>query len=278
VDFGNRTFGGSSSEGSSYINLALNPIAALAKTQTNILQQSFSSLSGNASVTLQTGANGNIDNSAFNGSVISFQNKNTVPAADILADIKYVDPDNPANTATGSVNAAPTANTVVNGISTWDQVRSVQTGVGTYSGVGSYTCSGGGCSGSGGMLFAVNVDFGNRVLGGTGSSITLGAGPTPGAITQIGLASDALTTLINPISFASGASPATIALLYSAGNHTNANFDNTTLSFQNQNGTPAQSMAVNLQFASGAVAATGSASGPLVIQQPISVTKLGTSR
>lgn len=63
--------------------------------------------------------------------------------------------------------------------STWDEVRGIPGGSGKYTGTGSYyNCTGGTCGTSalGTTTFAINVDFGSKIIGGAGSSITM----TPG--------------------------------------------------------------------------------------------------
>jgi hypothetical protein len=62
--------------------------------------------------------------------------------------------------------------TIADGISTWQQVTTAQSGIiGYYSGTGDYSCSGGFCSSGttapSGLSFALVVNFANRTCGGT---------------------------------------------------------------------------------------------------------------
>lgn len=57
--------------------------------------------------------------------------------------------------------------TFADGTSTWDEVRTIPSGIGTYFGEGTYTGTGA-LSGGGDMVFRLNVDFGARTFGGGG--------------------------------------------------------------------------------------------------------------
>jgi len=151
-----------------------------------------------------------------------------------------------------SQTSATDAGGIVNGVSTWDQVRSAFAGqAGYYSGVGSYTCSGGSCGagGSGYLSILVNVDFNARTYGGGSSDIALG-GTTGNFISD--------STSILQKSFGSSGNAA-VTLSSSAGDITNSAFNGSTLSFQNRGGVAAQDVKVDLNYAN-SLSATASGS------------------
>ncbi|HOW89567.1 MAG TPA: hypothetical protein PL037_04735, partial [Elusimicrobiales bacterium] len=123
---------------------------------------------------------------------------------------------------------ADAGSAILDGISTWDQVRRTETGTAYYSGDGTYQDSWGG---TGDMHLAFEVDFGGRTYGGGSSQLSM---------TNLEQYTDILQS-----SFESLTGPATITLV-SPVNSTNPNFNNTTISFVNQGGVAAQSVDVNL--------------------------------
>lgn len=143
--------------------------------------------------------------------------------------------------------AQEAAEGVTNGLTTWDQVRTIESGSGYYSGSGVYTCTAG-CSGSGSMSFAIDVNFAARTLGGGSSSISLTASPLSGS------ASTTVTTL----SFASLSGESTATLPVS-----NSEFSGTTMSLLNKDGVIAKEAKVNVAYDSTITTdiATGSATG-----------------
>lgn len=125
---------------------------------------------------------------------------------------------------------------VAGGISTWDQIRRLESGTGQYSGTGSYVCVAFPCSGPGGTLsVSLLIDFGARTFGGGGASSSLSM---TGSVTA--------TDNINLTSFSSLSGNATHTL--SGANHTNTAFNGTTLTFKNSEGVIANEVAVNLQW------------------------------
>ncbi|MBI5239190.1 MAG: FecR domain-containing protein [Elusimicrobia bacterium] len=146
-----------------------------------------------------------------------------------------------------------TASSIADGISTWDSVRSL-TGSAFYTGTGNYTCSGtlacgGGYTGTG-LSFGLTVDFGARqVIGGLGSSdVAIFAGPLSGS-----------QTALNSFSFAGLSGDAVILL--SGANHTNSNFNNTTITLMNSGGIAAKDAVVVLSFNNTSDIASGTATG-----------------
>jgi len=154
---------------------------------------------------------------------------------------------------TDTTNAAQeNAKSIANSLSTWDQMRSIETGVVTFSGSGIYAGNIGPTAlrvntsiGNGGIMSVVlDVDFGARTYGGGGS--------------QIYLDPAGLYTNINSTHFGDSG-PAVVTLLYEKGNHTDSRFDNTTIQFQNRGGVVAKDIVVNLKYNDGYSTATGNA-------------------
>lgn len=80
--------------------------------------------------------------------------------------------------------------------STWENVIAIPGGKGKYTGSASYgNCTSGTCTGtSGTMTFALNIDFGQKTLGGTGSQIIMsGAVSDTGNISTLNYGSPALS-------------------------------------------------------------------------------------
>ncbi|MCX5795388.1 MAG: FecR domain-containing protein [Elusimicrobia bacterium] len=164
---------------------------------------------------------------------------------------------NSANTA--QQTAAQTASPIADGLSTWDQVRSLQ-GTGSYSGVGDYFCSGGTACGAGtnvpgGLTFQLSVDFGARVL--SGGNISL-SGPITDSAPQS--SADSFAGSTGNAIFGKTLNGFGPSLGTSGGD-----FSKTTVSFMNRGGTAAADMKVDLQYSNSATAATatGSATGSL---------------
>jgi len=130
--------------------------------------------------------------------------------------------------------------TIADGLSTWDQVRSIQTGVGYVNGVGDYTCSGTGgfCSagGSGQFGFNISVDFGARQLATNNSYIELISGQLP-----------TTSASIIPVDFSALTGNAAYSLK-SSDLSGDTGFTGTVLSFQNRDGTAAKDMKVDLNY------------------------------
>ena len=149
--------------------------------------------------------------------------------------------------------AAQTGNSIADSLSTWDQVRSIQTGSGFYSGIGDYFCQGGTCyTGAnvpGGLTFHLDVDFGARTYGNVSTSLISLSGPLGDSASIAptsfsGLPGNAVITINNPI---------------------NTQFNNTTISLMNQGGVAARNATLILQYAtynSGNISATGAVTGP----------------
>ncbi len=85
--------------------------------------------------------------------------------------------------------AGSSLRTIVNGVSDWDDVRSITFGTAQYNGTGSHS----GPNGSGSLTMSLNVDFGNRTLGGGGSTINA-SGLTSATVTQFSYANLSGTT------------------------------------------------------------------------------------
>jgi hypothetical protein len=144
---------------------------------------------------------------------------------------------------------------IPDGTSTWDQVRSITTGTGFYGGSGSFSCSGGACgtgaTTSGGLTFGMNVDFGNRTVGGGASFVQLNG---------TGLSD---STSLAQTSFANLTGNAVVTLSAASGNSSNSSFDSTTLSLQNNGGLAAKTLTVSAQYLDSVsgLSASGSANG-----------------
>ncbi|HAM37050.1 MAG TPA: hypothetical protein DEB40_05555 [Elusimicrobia bacterium] len=137
---------------------------------------------------------------------------------------------------------ASQTNGIVDGLSTWDQVRGVEAGIVIYDGQGTYTCSGPNCAGGiGTSSLFLDVDFGARQFQG---SIVLQPA-SPGGL--VGIQS---TSILNT-SFSSLSGNASV-LLHSGGggpgNINNADFDNSVLSFHNRGGIAAKDAKVDILF------------------------------
>jgi len=138
--------------------------------------------------------------------------------------------DDTASQAQQDIVSNPTAiSAIANGIASWDNVRSIESGLATYSGSGLTSDP----------MFTMNldlkVDFGNRTYGGNGSGI---------ALTYI---ETSFTTAISQNSFSSLTGPAVITLLAGI-NSSDPYFDNTTITFNNLNGEAAKSVTLDLQY------------------------------
>lgn len=150
---------------------------------------------------------------------------------------------------------------IPDGVSQWDHLRSIPTGIGLYSASGGYTCISGTCStgASGAMSFTLQVDFGARTYGGGSSAISLTSGLLNGE-----------NTAINQTSFASLTGLAVVTLTQASGNinaAANGSFDNSTIKFTNVGGKAAADATLDLNYAhsSGATAdalVTAPRSGP----------------
>ena len=215
---------------------------------------------GNAVTTLNA-ANGNDTNSNFDNTTLSFMNRDGTAAKDMQVDLVYASSygSSASGSAIGTLTAPPIP--IADGLSTWDQVRGVQTGTGYYKGTGDYSCSGGFCATgrtvTGGLSFTMNVDFAARAI--TSGSLSLTSGNTSG---NIGGISDSAS--FNRIQYGSSSGNAVTTLSAANGSLTNSNFDNTTLAFMNRGGTAAKDVTVKLAYASSyGGSASGSVTGTL---------------
>lgn len=141
--------------------------------------------------------------------------------------------NNTASQAQQDIVSNPTIiNTIANGIASWDNVRSIESGLATYSGSGLTSDP----------MFTMNldlkVDFGKRIYGGNGSSLSLSGMEMTDA------------TTISQNSFSALTGPAAITLV-AGQNSDNSQFDNTTLTFNNLNEVAANSVTVGLNYIPG---------------------------
>jgi len=247
VDFAARAITGGS--------VSLTPGSAGGISDATSINRISYGAAGNAVTTLSA-ANGNDTNSNFDNTTLSFMNRDGTAAKDMKVDLVYASSYGPSasGSATGTLMDLP--NTIADGLSTWDQVRGVQTGTGYYQGTGDYSfCLGGSCSTAktvtGGLSLTMNVDFAARAI--TSGSLSLNSGNAPN---NLGGISD--STSFNQIKYGSSTGNAVTTLTAANGSLTNSNFDNTTLSFMNRGGTAAKDVTVKLAYAS---SSGGSASG-----------------
>jgi hypothetical protein len=163
---------------------------------------------------------------------------------------------------TASQQAA--ASGIADGLSTWDDVRTLLAGKAQYAGSGTYLCAAGGsCNegmeGSGAMEFYFVVDFAGRTYGGDGSNIKLNG-------SQLGLP-ETVDTSISPASFAALSGSAVVTL--SGGNHSNSDFNDTTLALRNLGGEAARSVLVDVRYSEiEGNTATGTMSAPQAAFDP----------
>ena len=159
----------------------------------------------------------------------------------------------------GLADAASTNQTLalqqLGGVSTWDQVRSITTGIGTYAGNGTWTCTSGGCNvgSTGAWDFSIPVNFATRQI--TGGTIFFAAAP--------GLPSD--TGTLTSIPYGSLSGQANLGLINGStiNPSVGGNFNGTTLSFTNVGGVTAGGMNVKLNYVgtTGVPAISGTATG-----------------
>jgi hypothetical protein len=113
--------------------------------------------------------------------------------------------------------------------------------------------------GSGAMEFYFVVDFAGRTYGGDGSNIKLNGD-------QLGLP-ETVSTSISPASFAALSGSAVVTL--SGGNHSNSDFNDTTLALRNLGGEAAQSVLVDVRYSEiEGNTATGTMSAPQAAFDP----------
>ncbi|MBI5622390.1 MAG: FecR domain-containing protein [Elusimicrobia bacterium] len=140
---------------------------------------------------------------------------------------------------------------IVDGLSKWDDVRTVQTGSGYYSGSGSFVCSGGACGGSwtGVVSFQMDIDFVSRTIAGGGSQILLlGAGGLNGQMTNLS-------------SFSYDSLSGNASWLLNAGNASNSYFYGSQIELMNASGKAAAQAKVTAAFNDGSALGTGYATG-----------------
>jgi len=125
--------------------------------------------------------------------------------------------------------------TFPDGISTWDNVRSVQTGLVNYSASGLCTIVGS-AAGDYAVTFNMLVDFGNRRYGGGPSAIQLG--PLD-------------STVIFMTDFAALTGNAVITLAVDQSNIENPSFDGTKVTFNNAGDVPAANATLDLAYFNG---------------------------
>jgi hypothetical protein len=145
-------------------------------------------------------------------------------------------------------------NVFSNGIAQWDQVRLIPTGTGFYTGAGQYLCTGGSCGAGlkGDFSYGINIDFGNRTIGGPGSANAFSDifidNPPPPAPQFASSSASSLGTpgLIAKIPFSALQGDAVIVLVAPA--ISNPSFDGTALILRNHDGIIARDLQINLNF------------------------------
>jgi hypothetical protein len=125
--------------------------------------------------------------------------------------------------------------TFPDGISTWDNVRSIETGLVNYSASGLCTITGS-AAGTYATNFSLLVDFGARQYGGGGSSIEL-----------VNLDS----TAILPKDFSNLTGNGVIALSTDMSNIDNFSFEGSQITFNNAGGVPAANATVDVNYNNG---------------------------
>lgn len=157
IDFGAKTYGGFGSGA----GVQASEEASQTSISDSIVidQTDFSALTGGAHI-LATN---------FGGSVIDFSLKDVGNVAALGADVTYYFNDGWVNTGWGSSSASlADAPVILDGTSSWDDVRTIHVGTGQYQGSGFFNlsaCEGGACvaTGPNGTFdFDLNVDFGRR--------------------------------------------------------------------------------------------------------------------
>ena len=156
-----------------------------------------------------------------------------------LADIAQSFQDASETAVSDIISYAPAGPT----LATWDDVRSRQTGIATYSGSGLATLYGT-ASGTYDLNLTLQVDFANRTFGGGDQSL-IGLTPQSQGISD--------TAYINSTDFSSLSGDAVTVLAYrdGAGNISSPNFDNSVLSFLNNNGIAAAQVSLALNYNDG---------------------------
>lgn len=133
------------------------------------------------------------------------------------------------NSSFAAQQAEATAGGLLDGVASWSDLVAARTstGFGTYSANGTYTCSGGVCgtSGTGNFSMSVVVDFGNRLIGGNGSSITISDGALTNATSG--------ATISGQHSFGSAGAA---AVSFGAADLSDANFAGSGITVRNQSG------------------------------------------
>lgn len=153
-----------------------------------------------------------------------------------LADIAQSFQDASETAVSDIISYAPAGPT----LATWDDVRSRQTGIATYSGSGLATLYGT-ASGTYDLNLTLYVDFANRTFGGGDQSRI--------ELAQQGSTFDSAYILSNDFSALTG--PAAKQLTAAAGEIDNPNFDNSVLSFLNNNGIAAAQVSLALNYNDG---------------------------
>lgn len=140
---------------------------------------------------------------------------------------------------------------LLNGPATWDQVRTISFGQAMYTGSGVFTqtlCSGSACNVQGTATFNLQVDFGARTIGGTGSFLsilTTGSFPIRTGNEQISGPSS------QPISFAALTDGATFTPTIGTGACGSASvcsFAGSTVTLLNNRGTVAGAAQLNIKY------------------------------
>jgi len=226
VDFAARTYGGSSDIASSHINIR--GIGSV-----NILSTSFDTLTGNAQITLDSKKE-NVSNGYFDNSQITFNNADGIAAEDVTVDIRYND-----GFYSGSTQLSADRFVIPDGLSTWDQLRSIETGTVYYSGTGLATITNGSDPVDYTSEIGLIVNFGARTFGGGGatSSLTL-------RDSQLSVFDQAA---ISQTSFDALGGNAAITLSALA-NTDRPTFDGTQITFNSLGGVPATSATVDLAY------------------------------
>ena len=249
VDFGDRTLGGGVSK------IALKPAGGPEEYDSaDILETPFSSLSGDAALTLQYAeAGGSIDNQNFDNSVLTFLNSDGGTANKVRLDAVYDD----KMYVTGSGSA--TSGAPVATISSWDQVRTIEAGQLRYSGTGSLI--GGSATGPYTVNLTLDVDFGNRIFGGGASAISMYGGNNPGYLSP---STDIQATDFNALTGTA------VAVLTAAGrNLGNAAFDGTVLAFNGGTGSPADHITAAVAYNDAQMGVTGGGAAVTGQGQPV---------
>ncbi|MFC1680093.1 hypothetical protein ACFL2T_07800, partial [Elusimicrobiota bacterium] len=148
-----------------------------------------------------------------------------------------------------SEDAAQAPDGISDGVSSWEQIKTLESGTGYYSGaMGNYTCAGV-CSTGGQISFSLDYCFETKYIGlSPNTVITLVGGDLAGqnaAFTATG--------------FYNGLSGDATITLSDATNINNSNFNGSVITLQNTGGTIATQAVLNMAYDDGSSTASGTA-------------------